>query len=118
MYDLHKDYPLAAENLKITEEMLPDFVLKNIHANGRKFSEQTRLCPNFFDKKNYVVHIANLKFYLEQGLVLKKIHRAISFYQSSWLRPYIALNTRKRVGATSEFERSFFKLLINSVFGK
>ena len=118
LYELHKDQPLAPENLKITEQMLPDHVLKTLRVNGKKFSEQIRLCPNFFDKERYVVHIANLKFYLEQGLVLKKIHRAISFYQSAWLKPYITLNTRKRMAATSEFERSFFKLLINSVYGK
>ena len=118
LFDLHKDQPLAPDTIEISEDMLPDHVIDIYKANGMKMVNQQRLAPNFYDKKKYILHIANLKFYLEQGLELTKIHRGIIFFQSSWLKPYIALNTRKRVAATSEFERSFFKLLINSVYGK
>jgi hypothetical protein len=118
LYESHKDQPLAPENINITEDMLPDWMCDIYKTHGVKFSEQTRLAPNFFDKEKHVLHIANLKFYIEQGLTLKCIRRGIIFHHSTWLKPYILMNTEKRMAATSEFERSFFKLLINSVYGK
>ena len=77
-----------------------------------------KLTPNLRDKTNYVVHSRNLKFYLDQGLILKKVHRVLSFEQSPWLKEYIDFNTRMRSLSSTEFEKDFFKLMNNSVFGK
>ena len=77
-----------------------------------------KLAVNLYDKEKYVVHIKVLKQVLEHGLVLKKVHRAIGFNQSAWLKEYIDFNTAKRMAAVSEFEKGFFKLMNNSVFGK
>ena len=51
-------------------------------------------------------------------MILKKVHRAIVFKQSAWLKPYIEFKTRLRTAAKNDFERDFFKLMNNSVFGK
>ncbi len=79
---------------------------------------QTKLVPNLMDKIRYVVHYINLQFYLEHGMRLTKVHRVISFEQSKWLSKYIELNQRLRAAATNEFEKDFFKLMNNSVYGK
>ena len=77
-----------------------------------------KLTPNLGDKYRYVVHIRVLDQALKHELVLKRVHRVIKFRQSAWLRPYIELNTKLRTIATNDFEKDFFKLMNNSVFGK
>ena len=77
-----------------------------------------KLTCNLYDKDNYVVHIRALKQSLEHGLILKKVHRVIEFQQSAWLKKYIDKNTDLRKQAKNDFEKNFFKLMNNSVFGK
>ena len=83
-----------------------------------KLGKVEKLVCNLFDKKRYVVHIDMLKQALEHGLVLKKIHKAISFRQKAWLEPYISFNTKMRGDAKNDFEKDCFKLMNNSMFGK
>ena len=68
--------------------------------------------------KKYVVHISALKHVLKHGLILKKVRRVVRFNQKAWLKPYIDMNTKLRKEAKNEFEKDFFKLMNNSVFGK
>ena len=77
-----------------------------------------KLVPNLKDKKRYVVQIKALSQAFKHGLKLKKVHRVIEFQQSRWMKAYIMLNTRLRKDAKNEFEKDFFKLMNNSVFGK
>ena len=77
-----------------------------------------KLVCNIHDKKKYVVHIRSLKQALNYGLKLKKVHRIIEFNQESWLKPYIDMNTGLRKIAKNDFEKDFFKLMNNAVFGK
>ena len=69
-------------------------------------------------KTLYVVHYKNLKQYLQEGMILKNVHRGIKFYQSPWMEPYIRKNTDLRKLANNAFEKDVFKLVNNSVFGK
>ena len=78
----------------------------------------TKLVPNLKDKFKYVIHFRALAQALGHGLVLERIHRAIEFKQSAWMKPYIEFNTNLRSKATNDFEKDFFKLMNNSVFGK
>ena len=98
LHDLHNDYPLA-----------PDQIVVN---------KISKLIPNLGDKKNYILHYENLKQCLRLGLKLTHIHRGIKFKESPWLEKYISLNTKLRTEAKNEFEKDFFKLMNNSVFGK
>ena len=85
---------------------------------GRKLEKVEKLVWSIEDKEKYVIHIRALKQALNYGLVLRKVHRIIKFNQEAWLKPYIDMNTKLRKEAKNEFEKDFFKLINNSVFGK
>ena len=76
--DLHNDYPLAPERVKI--------------------GNVEKLIPNL-NKTNYVVYYKNLKLYENLGLKITNIHRGIKFQESAWLEEYINLNTTLRTKA-------------------
>ena len=79
-----------------------------------RVNEVEKLVPNLHDKKKYVIHVKAL----DHGLVLEKIHRVIQFKQSAWMKEYIDFNTRLRMVAKTDFEKDFYKLMNNLVFGK
>lgn len=81
-------------------------------------TKQRKLLTTLFNKKNYVVHYRVLKQALKYGLVLEKIHCAVQFNQEPWLAKYVNFNTEKRTQAKNEFEKMFYKLMINAVFGE
>ena len=49
---------------------------------------------------------------------LTKVRRVLEFKQSNWMKKYVDFNTKKRMNAANDFEKYFFKLMINSVYGK
>ena len=118
LHDLHSDYPLAPEKMVITHDMLAPYQQQLKEDLGYKPAKVEKLVPNLWNKTKYAIHYRNLKQALTLGMKLKKIHRVLQFNQQPWLRPYILFNTELRMKAKSEFEKDFFKLMNNSVFGK
>ena len=98
LFNFHKDLPFLPERKKV--------------------EKVEKLICSIEDKKKYVIHIRALKQALNHGLILKEVHRVIQFNQEAWLKPYIDMNTKLRKEAKNEFEKDFFKLMNNSVFGK
>ena len=84
----------------------------------KKVGKVEKLICSIEDKEKYVIHIRTLKQALNCGLKLKKLHRIIQLKQKAWLKVYIDMNTELRKKANNEFEKNFFKLVNNSVFGK
>jgi hypothetical protein len=95
----HNEFPFLPEKMKLANDV-------------------EKLTCNLHDKERYVVHIRALQQALQHGLVLSKVHRVIEFKQSAWLKPYIDMNTEYRKKAKNAFEKNFFKLMNNAVFGK
>ena len=84
----------------------------------KKIRKIEKLVCGIEDKEKYVIHINALKQALNHGLRLINVHRGIQFNQEAWLEPYIDMNTELRKKAKNDFEKDFFKLMNNSVFGK
>ena len=99
LHNLHNDYPFCPEKVKCK--------------NGVE-----KLIPNLRDKTKYIIHYKNLIQCLRAGMKLKKIHRGIKFVESKWMKPYIDKNTNLRAKAKNNFEKDYYKLMNNSVFGK
>uniref|UniRef100_A0A158P4F2 C2H2-type domain-containing protein n=1 Tax=Tetranychus urticae TaxID=32264 RepID=A0A158P4F2_TETUR len=121
LHDLHNDYPLAPEKITIDDDQLSSYqkeIVSILESAGMKRYKTQKLVPNLMNKRNYVVHERNLKFYIEKGLILKKVHRIIQFEQKAWLKTYIEMCTENRKAATSQFVKDFWKLMVNSLYGK
>ena len=86
--------------------------------NDIKVGDVKKLISNLGNKTKYVLHYRNLQLYLSLGMKLIKIYRILKFKQSDWMNKYIDFNIEKRKNAVNDFEKDFFKIRINSVYGK
>ena len=115
LHDLHKDLRFLPERGEIFDvQRYISFLLQRKKVKVVK----GLVCDIIKDKEKYVIHIRALKQALNHGLILKRVHRVIQFNQRAWLKPYIDMKTNLRKEAKTEFEKDFFKLMNNSVFGK
>ena len=98
LYELHKDLSFLPDRMKV--------------------NKVNKLIASVYDKNNYSIHIYALKQALNHGLIFKKVHNAISFRHSAWLKPYIDMNTKLRTKAKNDFEKDYFKSKNNAAYGK
>ena len=118
LHEEHNSYPLAPEEKAVKKEWMTDYQKMMIENLKLKPPDTEKLLLTLEDKSNYVVHYRNLQFYLKQGMKLKRVHRVLEFEQECWMKLYIRMNTEFRKKAKSDFEKNFYKLMNNSVFGK
>lgn len=118
LHDTHSDYPLAPESFEVKPNMLSSYqqvLLKDLNLLD---TSTRKLVPNLNNKTDYVIHYRNLQLYLSLGMKVTKVHQVLAFQQDPWLRKYIDFNTKMRKAAKNDFEKDFYKLMNNSVFGK
>ena len=110
-----KNFPFCPENMKIGSDKYNDYMNK---IKLKNYTKSKKLICDWTDKKKYLIHYRMLKFYVRHGMIVEKVHEIISFKQSKWLESYISFNTQKRSKAKNDFEKDFFKMLVNAAFGK
>ena len=120
------DLPLAPERMTTHTSMLtPHMQAQWRHLQelrGHKLENAYRgtqkLMLTHFSKEKYVVHIRVLQLYVQLGLHITKIHRGVVFKQAPFFKSYIDGNSAKRQAAANDFEKDYYKLKNNSLFGK
>ncbi|XP_022181211.1 uncharacterized protein LOC111041291 [Myzus persicae] len=110
VYEVDVSYP---QHLHDHHNDLPFLPRKSVPLG----SKVRKLMATFEKKKNYLVHYRSLQQAIKNGLIVEKVHRVIQFNQPDWLAKYINLNTEMRKRAKNDFEKHFFKLMNNAVFG-
>ena len=124
LHDYFADYPLAPEKQIIPEDWLSLYnerLVQDKEVGNGKYMSGEKLVQTLYPKKNYVVHYRALQTYMKFGMKITKIHSAIKFRQSPWMKDYIEKNIRKRKIAKAngdEFGVMYYKLKNNAVFGK
>jgi hypothetical protein len=113
LHDLHNGYALAPINMTIKNKQLNKW-----QKEDRKENKIAKLCTSFEDKIKYGVNYRLLKLYIELGVKVTKIHRVLQFKQADYMKSYIMKNTNERAQAKNDFEKDFYKLMNNSVYGK
>ena len=120
LHTRHASLPLAPVNMTLRSEHLSQYSLDCLETFGHRkdrFSSQ-KLVGHFLPRKNYTCHYMNLKTYLELGMQLTRVHRAIGFRQEPFLKKYVESTCAKRAAARTSFEKNVQKLMNNAVYGK
>jgi len=113
------DLPPAVENIAVKRNWLSPHnqdLVKDL--DGGRFSETNKLVPHLGKREDYVIHYQELQYYVKLGMVVDEVTEIMSFKQTNWLAPYIDFNTKLRQKAENDFEKDFFKLMNNAVYGK
>src|SRR6266853_6545364 len=125
IHDATQHFPLAPEIFEITHELLSTQMKTQLETlnkvrgvKNHPMKSCKKLVANCFNKKNYAVHFKVLKFYLQKGLKITYIHNVVSFHQEHIYKNYIDANTKLRTLATNDFDKSYYKQINNSLFGK
>ena len=124
IHDITQDFPLAPEPGNVTFDMFTPFMRDQwerrceFRSGNKGYKPEKKLLMTCRDKIEYVVHFKLLKFYLEMGMEITRIHQVIQFRQLPIFKDYIDGNSAKRSVATSDFEKDLYKLLNNALFGK
>ena len=119
LHELHNDCLPAPEKLAVSSDMLSKYCKRIANKYEIKVGDVKKLIPQLGNKTNDVVHYKNVQLYLSLGMKLTKSLRVLEIKQSDWMKKYINFNTEKRMNAANnDFEKDFFRLMINSVYGK
>ena len=119
LHDLHADYPLAPVKTKITYDMLSPYARFLCDCHKLKYTLKTeKLLTTFRRRSFYVLHYWNFQLYVRLGMKVVDIYSALTFHQVLYMKSYVNMNAEKRAEMTNKFDADFYKLSVNSLFGK
>ena len=120
-------YPFAPEHRRIFKEYYADDDKKELTPflkrwseanNADNMTEFTGLVCTLYNKEKYNVHWRLLKFYMDHGVIIRKIHFGVAFNEGDYLAGYIRKNIAIRNTRKDELGKTLYKLLGNSIYGK
>ena len=122
LHDYTAAYPLAPAHESVS---LQDYSLIMLQQWCHIYPEKSSIKPEYKlvgscrEKKFYVVHYRELKFYVKMGVKISRIHNAISFKQQPFMKNYIDFNiTQRKANSSDKLKSDLFKKLNNAVYGK
>ena len=121
LHDNHSDYPLAVEKKIITEDQISPVNQEFLKINKEKFRPSTKLVPDLHNKIKYVCSLRKLATLSKQRACSKENTQSTG---GRWLiKKTICQVTSNSIHLSdkqlkTDFEKDFFKLLNNSVYGK
>ena len=72
LHDLHNDYPVCPEKVKVSNDMLSGYCKEIANKFNISIGLVIKLISILKDKKEYVLHFHNLQLYLDLGMKIKK----------------------------------------------
>ena len=120
LHDYFNYYPpLAEARVTPTFDMFGEYQREawGSEANKDKKASPT-LLATLLKKENYSIHYRLLKEVESLGVKVTKVHKVNLFEQAPIMKGYIEKCTMMRSAATSGRMRDFFKLMVNSIYGK
>ena len=121
IHDATDSFPFAPDHIRIKPEDLSEYTRELAEKCGiglEGLHNTRKLCLTLNDKDRHTGHYLNIRFYVEHGMVLKKIHRGIRFTQTPWLEGFMTKVADLRSKANTELYSKIFKSIPNSVYGK
>ena len=119
LHDYFKDYPPAPSNEIVQKTDLSTDQVEMMGELGiTSLPKVPKLIQSLQEKSGYVLHYLTLQLYIKFGVKVTHLHRVLQFRQCKWMASFVQMNNELRKKARNNFEESFYKLMINSSFGK
>ena len=119
LHDFFADYPLAPSREVVDIGAMSNEQVDMLGKLGiTTLPKVPKLLQTLHPKEGYVLHYLTLKLYHELGMKITHLGKVLQFRQSHWMAPFVDLNTRLRKAAVNKFQENFYKLIVNSAFGK
>jgi hypothetical protein len=117
-HDYQSQLPMFPDHMEIGDELLSDKQKEWKKKHEIKSGDTKKLVCSLTDRKHYRVHLKLLQLGLKHGWQVTKFHKAFTFEQKAFMKPFVDNRSEKRKCAKTDFEKDYYKLCVNSPYGK
>jgi hypothetical protein len=118
-HDKFNGYAPAPVKRSIDKDEISDYQKDILKKNNiKKKDNSVKIILDLNDKKNYIVDFRLLKLYEKIGVKVDKIHYGYKYEMDYVIKDYIDKNSKKRAESKTEFDKAYYKLLNNIIYGK